>query len=103
MATAMKKMIAQCEQAFHSKQPFILVDTEETEIIWELASACKLVDFQKAEFSVGERHKPYFAFIHGTEPAELKTSTNLYPSSDLNRCLAGLQELSKAGGSLDNG
>ena len=103
MATVMKKMIAQCEQAFHSKQPFILVDTEEKEIMWELASACKLVDFHKAEFSVGERHKPYFAFIHGTGPAELKTSTNLYPSSDLNHCLAGLQELSKIGGSLDNG
>ena len=63
MKTVMKKMIDRCRIAFQAKQPLIFIDTEEQELVRELALQCDLVDLVRKPSPHGRKHGLYYEFI----------------------------------------
>ena len=106
METVMKKLLDHSRLAFQAKQPLILIDTEELELVKELAVSFDLVDLKRKirpEEEKANKHRPYYTFIGAASSedkirraAELKNCINLH--SDGKKLL----ELGEKGGSLTN-
>ncbi|MBR2851655.1 MAG: AAA family ATPase [Anaerotignum sp.] len=102
MKTVMKKMIDRCRIAFQAKQPLIFIDTEEQELVRELALQCDLVDLVRKPSPHGRKHGLYYEFIDAIAEDEnggkidVRNCINLYDTP------AELVRLTKEGHSLNN-
>lgn len=78
--TVIEKMIGKCRLAYQSGSPFIMIDTEELELVDELILQSGIVDLLEApqeEAVRSQRWLPYFQFLGGS-PGGLAACVNFY-------------------------
>ena len=97
MKTVMEKMIERCRIAFQAKQPLIFIDTEEQELVQELALQCGLVTLCRKPSPHGTRIGLYYEYFkENDEKADVRNWVNLHDTQ------AELVRLAKEGRTLDN-
>ena len=75
--TVMERIIARCRRAFDAKTPLIMIDTEELELVNEVAFEGDFVKLKKQESPYESRFQPYYALLGG-EPDEYEKCVNLF-------------------------
>ena len=91
------RLIEQCRQAYQAKTPLIMVDTEETELMWRLAENGNIVDFLEPVTVSEDSHNVHYYQYLGLEPDRLERCSNFHITTE------PLLEMARKGGAMNYG